>query len=234
MDRFLVIWFIVIYVVFTLIATKSWRYIMPLAPVIAIAAASFVSFLYDKLQSSWRSMRSSADTKWMAKFLAGLLIFLTATALVSSTVEAYGWLEHDSDYPFQFPQAVHYVASGLGANDSVMVVCSENYINMDMAHFYLDAYESKNNPTCQYPTYPTDAYPTNFTITEMLGVCRQNNVTYVLLYEFRDSYFMNTTMTALNVKDMIIQSGDFYAPVTFGSAPTCLWVFKVNATALQS
>jgi hypothetical protein len=115
-----------------------------------------------------------------------------------------------------------------------MVVCSENYINMDMAHFYLDAYESKNNPTCQYPTYPTDAYPTSFNITEMITVCQQNNVKYLLLYEFRDSFFMNSTMTALNVRDVILQSGRFDAPVTFGTAPTCLWVFEVNSTAMQN
>jgi len=105
MNKFLLIWFIVIYVIFTLIATKSWRYVMPLAPVIAIAAASFVSFLYDKMEHGWRSVRSSADTKWLAKFLAGCLIFFTATALVISTVDAYaGWrmiLRIHSSFPKQ-------------------------------------------------------------------------------------------------------------------------------------
>ena len=234
MDKFLLIWFIVIYAVFTLIATKSWRYVMPLTPVVAIAAASFVSFLYDKMEHGWRSVRSSADTKWMAKFLAGCLIFLTATALVISAVDAYGWMAQDSAHPFQFPQAVHYVAGGLTAINSVMVVCPVNYINMDMVHFYLEAYESKNNPTCQYPVYPTDAYSMNFNVTAMINMVQHNNVKYLLFYENRDSPFMNSNVTVQMVKNMIIQSGQFYQPVTFGNAPTILWVFGVNSTAIKT
>ncbi len=234
MDKFLVIWFVVIYVAFTLIATKSWRYVMPLAPVIAIAGASFVSFLFDKMQSTWRSAHFNLDTKWMAKFLAGLLILFTVTAIVTSTIDAYDWIAQDSAYPFQFPQAIHYVAGKLAVNDSVMVICPENYINMDMTHFYLDAYESKNNPTCQYPSYPTDAYTLNFNITEMIGVCQLNNVKYLLLFENHESSFMNTTLTIQNVKDMIIQSGKFYVPITFGNTPTSLWVFQINATSTQT
>jgi 4-amino-4-deoxy-L-arabinose transferase-like glycosyltransferase len=92
MDKFLVIWFVVIYVVFTLITTKSWRYVMPLAPVIAIASASFISFLYDKMQHTWRSAHFNLDTKWMAKFLSGLLIFFTVTAVVTNATEAYDWI----------------------------------------------------------------------------------------------------------------------------------------------
>lgn len=207
---------------------------MPLAPVIAIAGASFVSFFYDKMQRTWRSAHFDLDNKWMAKFLAGLLIFFTVTAVVTSTIDAYDWIAKDSAYPFQFPQAIHYVAGKIAVNDSVMVVCPENYINMDMAHFYLDAYESKNNPTCQYPSYPIDAYTMNFNITEMIGVCQLNNVKYLLLYENHDSSFMNTTLTIQNVKDMIIQSDKFNAPITFGDAPTSLWVFQTNATETQT
>jgi len=107
-----------------------------------------------------------------------------------------------------------------------MVVCPVNYINKEMVHFYLEAYEMENNPTYQYPVYPTDAYSMIFNVTAMISMVQQNNVKYLLLYENRDSPFMNSNVTVQMVKDMIIQSGQFYQPVTFGNAPTILWVLK--------
>jgi 4-amino-4-deoxy-L-arabinose transferase-like glycosyltransferase len=39
-DKFLLIWFIVIYVVFTIIPNRQWRYVTPLFPVLAISASA--------------------------------------------------------------------------------------------------------------------------------------------------------------------------------------------------
>jgi 4-amino-4-deoxy-L-arabinose transferase-like glycosyltransferase len=41
-DKFFLIWFITVYVFFTLIPNKQWRYVTPLFPVLAISAASFI------------------------------------------------------------------------------------------------------------------------------------------------------------------------------------------------
>ena len=45
---------------------------------------------------------------------------------------------------------------------------------------------------------------------------------------------MNSTVKIQNVEDMMIQSGKFYVPITFGNTPTMLWVFQTNATAMQT
>ncbi len=234
MDKLFLVWFVLIYVFFTLIGTKSWRYIMPLAPVIAISAASFVMFLYGKLEISWKSVRSSIDKKLMAKICAGLLITFTAAALVSSTVDAYSWIAKDTSYTFPLPQAIHYVAAGLTDNESVMVVCANNVLSLDIANFYLQAYESKTNAAYQYPMLPVDASTTNFNITEFVNLCLQRDVKFLLFYENRDIPYFNSTQTVQTVKDMITESGMFNAPTTFGAEPRRLWVFEVNATALQT
>ena len=38
-DRYLVIWFVVIYVFFTLISNRAWRYVLPVFPAVAISAS---------------------------------------------------------------------------------------------------------------------------------------------------------------------------------------------------
>jgi 4-amino-4-deoxy-L-arabinose transferase-like glycosyltransferase len=52
-DKFLLLWFIVVYVVFTLIPNREWRYITIVFPVLAIAAASLLATSAAKLQSIW-------------------------------------------------------------------------------------------------------------------------------------------------------------------------------------
>ncbi len=234
MDKMFLVWFVVIYVFFTLIGTKSWRYIMPLAPVIAISAAGFVMFLYGKLEITWRSVRSSSDKKLMAKICAGLLIAFSAVALVSSAVDAYSWIAKDASYPFPLPQAIHYTASGLTGNESVMVICANNVLSLDIANFYLQAYELKTNAAYQYPILPVDASTTNFNITELVNMCKQRDTKFLLFYENRDRPYFNSTQTVQTVNDMINASGKFNAPTIFGDAPRRLWVFEVNATAMQT
>ena len=48
-DKLLLVWFAVVYVFFTFVGTKSWRFILPIFPVIAISATNLLIFLHDKL-----------------------------------------------------------------------------------------------------------------------------------------------------------------------------------------
>ena len=71
-DKFLFIWFASVYVFFTLIANKDWRYMLPLFPTLAISAAAFILFVYSKAESTWKG-HISLNRKRMVKFAAGLL-----------------------------------------------------------------------------------------------------------------------------------------------------------------
>jgi hypothetical protein len=233
MDKLFLVWFIVIYVFFTLIGTKSWRYILPLFPAMAIFAASFVSFLYDKTEKVWKSVHLTLDTKWMAKFCAACLIVITGVAVVNSAVDAYGWISKDAvSIPLQ--EAVHYIANRLSGNESVMVVCAVNVIDLDMIKFYLNAYESKNNLAWQYPILPADSYTPNFNLSEMVLMCQQKDVKYLLLYEYKDSQYFNSTLTSPRVYDMLVQSGKFTYQTIVGKEPYKIYIFQVNATALNT
>jgi MFS family permease len=231
-DKLFLIWFAVVYVFFTFIATKSWRYVMPIFPVIAISAASFISFLYDKLQKTWKAPQVDVDKKLITKILAGFLILFTTVALVYSTVDAYGWLQKDA-VSIPLPDAVHYVANGFTtSNQSVMVIAPDNYINQDMTDFYLSGYEAKNNLAWQYPLVPVDAYTPDFNITQMISLCQQKDVKYLLLYENKNTPFFNSTITPTMVLENILQSGKFYDQSTFGTAPRRIFVLQVNETAM--
>ena len=62
-DMFLLTWFLAVYVFFTVIPNRQWRYVDPVFPILAISAASFLMFLYGRIRS-WQpkqicSQRSS-------------------------------------------------------------------------------------------------------------------------------------------------------------------------------
>ena len=45
-DKFVFIWFVSIFVFFTLISNREWRYVLPLFPALAISASVFILFVY--------------------------------------------------------------------------------------------------------------------------------------------------------------------------------------------
>src|ERR1039458_4679328 len=67
-DKFLLVWFIVIYVVFTLISNKQWRYVTPLFPVLAISATALTGSAVGRAQKTWHSAKSSLTKVRVAKF----------------------------------------------------------------------------------------------------------------------------------------------------------------------
>ncbi len=54
-DKLLLAWFFIVYIFFTLIANKQWHHVIPIFPVLAISAASLISFVKDKIKKSWKS-----------------------------------------------------------------------------------------------------------------------------------------------------------------------------------
>ncbi len=233
-DKLLLVMFAVVYVFFTLVGTKSWRYVLPMFPVLAISAACLLVTVFGRLQRTYKSAGAAANKKLWAKVLAGFLIVFSVGALVASTADAYNWLSIDTVY-VPLPETIHYVAQGLGdANESVMIVCGVNVVSQKASEFYLQAYESKPNSVWLYPLEPADAYAPNFNITAMIGVCREKDVKYLLLYENRDTHYFDSTLTPAAIVEMMINSGVIYYQTSFGTQPNRIFVFQTNQTAMSS
>jgi 4-amino-4-deoxy-L-arabinose transferase-like glycosyltransferase len=223
-DKFFLIWFFAIYIFFTFIGIKDWRYMMPVFPVLAISAASFVSIAYNKAQQTWKSKQLSLNKKHAAKVAAICLIAFTGTALVYSSLDAYRWIAKEEIYvPIQ--EATNYVANRLNGNESIVVVCPLNLFNQDMIKFYLSAKVYRQNQVWQYPDLPVDAYTPNFDVDELFALSEERNTKYALLEEYGMAYpYFNSTLTMQKVYEMLNQSGKFVYETSFGSDPLKIFV----------
>lgn len=233
-DKFLLVWFAVVYIFFTFVGTKSWRYVLPLFPVIAIAAANLIMFLQNKLKNTWKSPSTSSNKRFVAKLSAGLLIAFATGILVASCVDAYNWISTDSPY-VELPEAVNYIAKRLDNNsESVMVVCGVNLVNQKATEFYLKAYESKTNEVLLYPLEPADVYTPNFNSTFMLELSNQKNVKYLILFENKNEAYYNSTLTVGSIVEIIMETGKIHYETSFGTHPHRIFIFRVNDTTINS
>ncbi|MBT0159562.1 phospholipid carrier-dependent glycosyltransferase [Candidatus Bathyarchaeota archaeon A05DMB-2] len=225
-DKFFLVWFIVVYVFFTLIPNKQWRYVTPLFPVIAMAAASFIWFAYDKAHKSWRDGQFSVSRKRAGQIAAGALVALLVVSVAYSSVEAYQMVARDQIHiPTQ--DATNYAANRMQQNESIMVLCAFNYFNKDMVQFYLEANASRRNQVFQYPELPIDAFKPDFNVTELIELCQENNVKYVFLYEYGGEVpYFNSTLTAMQVYAMLSDSGRFTDVYRVGSFPRTITIFS--------
>jgi 4-amino-4-deoxy-L-arabinose transferase-like glycosyltransferase len=229
-DKFFLVWFFVVYVFFTLIGTKDWRFVVPIFPVLAISAASFVFFAYNKAKKTWKIGAASLK-KHAVKIGAVCLIVFTGVAIVYSTVDAYKWVTKDHIY-VPTREATHYTAEKLNNNESVVVLCPLNFFDGDMVRFYLGAYESKQNQVWQYPDLPVDAYTPSFDISKLNDLCIEQNAKYLLLFEYGMIYpYFNSTLTSQAVYEMLIQNGNFTYQTSFGAYPCRIFIFYMNASA---
>jgi len=208
-DKFLLIWFSIVFVFFTLIANKHWRYVMPLFPILAISAASLIVFAYAKAEKTWKSGQINLNKKRAAKVAAGFFTVFIAVAAFYSVSDAYYWVAKDQ---IQIPieAATNYAASRLSENESIMVACAFNLFSQDMVRFYLYADGTKHNQVWQYPELPVDTYTPNFDINEFIALCEERNVKYVFTYEFGgDVPYFNTTLNLMGVYQKFYDSGKF-------------------------
>jgi 4-amino-4-deoxy-L-arabinose transferase-like glycosyltransferase len=227
-DKFLLVWFFVVYVFFTLIGIKDWRYVLPVFPVLAVSAACFLVFVYGKAETTWQSRHVSVNRKRAVRMAALCLIVLVAVAIVYSCVDAYSWVARWQIY-VPIGEAASYVAERLGDNESVMVACALNMFNREMVRFYLTADASRQNQVWQYPELPVDSYTPSFNVTEINVLCREHNAKYVLVFEYGITYpYFNSTLTMQAVYEMLNQSGTFTYETSFGASPCKILILRVT------
>jgi 4-amino-4-deoxy-L-arabinose transferase-like glycosyltransferase len=225
-DKFFLIWFITVYVFFTLIPNKQWRYVTPLFPVLAISAACFIIFIYHKIAVAGKNRLVSLNRKRAIRIAAGLFIILATSAVVYSAIDAYQMVARDQIH-IPVEEAANYVANRMSQNESIIVVCATNFFNLDMVKFYLQADESKQNQVWQYPEMPVDAFTPNFDVNELISLCDEHNVKYAFLYAYGGDFpYFNTTLTAMDVYQTLLNCGRFTDAYTVGNSSRAIAIFS--------
>ncbi len=228
-DKYLLIWFVTVFVFFTLIPNKHWRYVLPLFPVLAVSAARLILFTYNKMQTVLKG-HFSVNKKRVVKVAAACFTVFLAAGLFISVNDAHSWVAKDQ---IQIPieEATNYAASRLGENESIMLVCAFNLFSQDMFRFYLWADGThRNNQVYQYPELPIDTYRPDFNITEFVNLCEEYHVRYIVLYDHgADSPFYDSNLTISNVTTMLYETNRFGDPEDqpfFGKMPHRLFLVR--------
>jgi 4-amino-4-deoxy-L-arabinose transferase-like glycosyltransferase len=236
-DKYLLIWFAIVFVFFTLIPNKQWRYVLPLFPVLAIAAASLIVEGYEKMQKILKS-NAPIKKKTIVKVLAILTtVFLTA-GFFMSVYDAHSWVAKD-EIVIPIDQAANYAGNHMTGNQSVMLVCPFNLFSQDMFRFYLWANSSNRILNAyQYPELPVDTYRPDFNATQFVELCDYYNVKYIAIYDYgKDSPFYNTTLTISNVTTLIYETHRFGDPQDqpfFGDMPNRIFLVRYLGNQTQT
>jgi uncharacterized membrane protein len=226
-DKFFLTWFIIVYIFFTVIPNRQWRYVTTLFPVLAISTASFVIFLYSKIHTC-KPRQIGLSENHLKKIGLALFIVLVASMIVYSSHDAYQMTARDQIH-IPIEETANYLASHMSLNESAVIVCAFNLLDQDMLRFYLPANMSKDQ-VWQYPNLAVDAFTPDFNITEFISLCEQRDVKYIVLYDYgAHTPFFNTTLDYAQVETMIFDSHRFgYASDQpfFGDMPHRLFLVR--------
>jgi|WetSurMetagenome_2_1015567.scaffolds.fasta_scaffold00596_11 4-amino-4-deoxy-L-arabinose transferase-like glycosyltransferase len=225
-DKFLLLWFIVVYIVFSVISNRDWRYPTIAFPVLAIASASILTTAFDKLAYISKTSKSFVR-KWGITILSMSLVTLALTGIFLSCADSYTWVSEDRlDVPIE--QATSFALQGLRDNQTLVVACPLNFFNEGMVSFYLSAKNpnQKYNQVWQYPALAVDAYTLDFNVTQFTSLCQQQNVKYILLYEFKGLRYFNSSFTAQIVFDSLFESDRFSEKASFGNSPNRIFILS--------
>jgi 4-amino-4-deoxy-L-arabinose transferase-like glycosyltransferase len=209
-DVFFLTWFLVVYVFFTIIPNRQWRYVTPLFPILAISSACFIMFLYGRVRA-WKPRQIGFKGDRLKKLSAALFIVIIAIAVAYASYDSYQMTARDQIHiPIQ--EATDYLATHLDQNQSAVLVCAFNLLDQDMFRFYMPSNMSRDQ-IWQYPSLAVDAFTPNFNITDFLSLCQQRNVKYIILFDYGiHTQFFNTTLDYTKVETMIYSTGRFGDP----------------------
>ncbi|HSV48961.1 MAG TPA: glycosyltransferase family 39 protein [Candidatus Acidoferrales bacterium] len=228
-DKYLLIWFVCIYVFFTLISNKSWRYVLPLFPALAISAAVAFWAAYGKLQGKWRQSVGSENRKRLYKAAGVLLVVSLAGAVAYSIYDSYTYVAN-YDIDIQIEEATNYAYHNMDFNKSIMVLSPFDMLNREMVRFYLWQDGDNRIPVFQYPRLAVDAYAPEFNITELIRQCQVYKVQYLFTYEYGGTVpYFNSTLNLQQIYQQLYASGNFThitENATFGENPRRIFVLE--------
>jgi len=206
-DQYIILWFATVFVFFSLIANKEWRYVLPLFSALAISASILILFLYNKIDAAWK--QKVQVKKKIGKIAAVLFIILVLGAMAYSINDAYS-ITSSFNIQIKLEPATVYAINHMQNNESIMVLAPFNFFSQDMIRFYLAKNGNSQIQTYQYPLLPTDTYTPTFNITELINECKQYHVKYLFTYEQGGTFpYYNTTVNPQQVFEQLYASGNF-------------------------
>jgi 4-amino-4-deoxy-L-arabinose transferase-like glycosyltransferase len=227
-DKFLLLWFTIVYIVFTLIPNREWRYVSILFPVLAISASVLLAQAYDKIRKIGQTAKKPFTKKWGTKLAAALLITFVVGGVAYSCFDAYRFVAMDT-FPLPAEQATNYAAQALNPNQTILVACPVNRLNQFMIWFYLNdkTADLKRNQALQYPEQAVDAFTPDFNMTEVISLCEVRSVKFVLMFEYgATTPFFDSTLNEQQIYNMLEATARFTLQASFGDAPNRLFVFS--------
>jgi len=224
-DKFSLITFSAVYVVFTLITSKDWRYVIPVFPILAVSASAFILFLWDKAKDRLRAPHISFREKNVTKVAASVLVLLVSVSVIYSSWEAYVWVEFDH-VNIPIDEASQYVVERVTSDEKIAVLCGGNYFSADMVEFYLLVSDPNQEQPKQYPELPVDAYKPSFNFTWLIENSETRNVKYLLLYEHGNITFYESDLKSHDVLEAMLDTNRFVVEKEFGTFPRHIYVLR--------
>jgi 4-amino-4-deoxy-L-arabinose transferase-like glycosyltransferase len=228
-DKFMLIWFAVIFIFYTLVPNKDWRYVIPLFPILAISASVSVLSLGGALHKTWKKSKTMIKKHLVKIASVGLIIVVTG-AMFYSVYETYS-VTANHHIPVDIKGATDYTLANMEDGKSIMILLPCNLFNQDMVQFYVWAKSDLDTELFQYPEVAVDAYTPVFNITEFIEQCRLYNVQYVITYEYGGVTvpYYNTDLSFHQVYEQLYVSGNFTHITdehTFGVSPRRIFVLN--------
>jgi 4-amino-4-deoxy-L-arabinose transferase-like glycosyltransferase len=224
-DKFSLIWFFVVYSVFTLIPNRNWRYVTPVFPILAVSASDFILFIWDKAKDILRDCQTSLRKANITKVAITVFMFLVVVSIFYSSRDAYLWVEQDHVH-VPVEEASQYVAKRSALNETVVVLCAGNFFSGDLVEFYLQIYNPDQRPPWQYPELPVDAYTFLFNETMLIEHSEALHVKYLLLYEHGNITFFQSEWRAHDVLEVLLNTSRFAVDTELGTFPRRIFIMR--------
>jgi hypothetical protein len=119
------------------------------------------------------------------------------------------------------------VANRLQPSQNVLVLCSFNLFSQDMIRFYFLANQSINTWLYQYPEMPVDTYTPDINVTQIVNLCQEHNIKYIMVDEYGGDtfHYFNTTYNFADLNASLMATGRFqYEPVSFYEEPGRIFI----------
>ena len=224
-DKFSLISFAVVYLVFTIITSKDWRYITLVFPILAVSASEFILFLWDKAKERLKAPHISFQQKTLTKVAAAALVAVVSVSVVYSSWEAYVWVKFDH-VNIPIDDATQYVVERVTPDEEIVVLCAGNYFSADMVEFYLLVFDPNQEQPIQYPELAVDAYKPSFNFTDLVELCENQTVKYLMLFEHGNCTYYESDWRAQDVLDAMLDTGRFVVEEDFGTFPRRIYVLQ--------
>lgn len=225
-DKFSLIWFFVVYCVFTLIPNRNWRYVIPLFPILAMSASDFTLSVWNKIKNRLFTYKNSLHKTVAIKILAFVFVLLIGASIVYSWRDAYSMVK-DNQISIPINEATRYVIENSQSQDAIILFFPVNHFSLDMAKFYFSINNSGERNIWEYPEQaPVDSYVPILNVTFLIEFCDSKNAKYLLLYEYKNLTYFDSEWTSHYVLDMLIDSAKFISEAVVGTSPDRIFIMR--------